>query len=529
MTYTKPIFLCVFLPLAIIIYNIMPQKHRCKVLLISSYIFFWSISDKLIIYLLLTTAIMYGCGLLLNAKQEERNEILKNIPKEQKKEIKAKYLRKQRIIVSITSLVLIGILAVLKYSKFFGTNINNLFEILNIPIRMEIPKFIMPIGISFYTLQAVSYIIDVYKEKIKADRNLGKLALFISFFPQIMEGPICRYEQTAESLWKCERTSYQRLTFGLQRILFGIMKKVLVVDRVNPFILEVFNNYNGYDGGIIAIGMILYTLQLYMDFSGVMDIVIGIGEIFGVTMPENFKQPFFSKTISEFWTRWHITLGAWFRDYIYYPVSLTKKCKNLTSSARKKIGNYYGPLLASSIALFCVWICNGLWHGSAWSYIFFGMYHFILILLGRINEPIVKKINSKLHINNKNFAYKCLQIIKTTILVFFGELFFRAISLRTGLKMCFKIFTEFSFNQIANGKIFEMGIDMQDIIIMFVVVVIIFVISLLKEKGTNIREAIAKKNIVIRWSLYYALIIFTILFGTYGLGVVPLDPMYANF
>ena len=529
MTYTKPIFLVVFLPLVIILYNILPQKHRWKVLLISSYIFFWSISDKLIVYLLLTTAVIYGCGLWLNAKQQERDEILKNIPKEQKKELKAKYVRKQRIIVSIASIILIGILVVLKYSKFFGTNINSLFEIFNIPLRIGIPKFIMPIGISFYTLQAVSYLIDVYKEKIKADKNIGRLALFISFFPQIMEGPICRYEQTAENLWKCERTTYQRLTFGLQRILFGIMKKVLIVDRVNPFILEVFNNYNGYDGGIIAIGMVLYTLQLYMDFSGVMDIVIGIGEIFGVTMPENFRQPFFSKTISEFWTRWHITLGAWFRDYIYYPVSLTKKCKNLTSSARKKIGNYYGPLIASTIALFCVWICNGLWHGSAWSYIFFGMYHFTLILLGRINEPIVKKINSKLHINSKSFWYTGIQIIKTTILVFFGELFFRANSLKDGLAMCSKIFTNFSFEQISNGTLFKMGIDIQDIAIMFAVVVIIFVISLLKEKGINIREAISKKNIVTRWSLYYALILLIIVFGTYGLGVVPLDPMYANF
>ena len=278
-------------------------------------------------------------------------------------------------------------LIVLKYSKFLGTNINSLFEVMNLPIQMPIPQFIMPIGISFYTLQAISYIIDVYKEKIKADKNLGRLALFISFFPQIMEGPICRYDQTANSLWEGKRTTYKGLTFGVQRILFGLMKKIIIVDRVNPLILEIFNNYSNYDGGIIAIGMVLYTLQLYMDFSGVMDIVIGTAEIFGVKMPENFKQPFFSKTISEFWTRWHITLGAWFRDYIYYPVCLTDKCKKITSWGRKKIGNYYGPLLASSIALFCVWICNGLWHGSAWSYIFFGMYHFVLILLGRISVP----------------------------------------------------------------------------------------------------------------------------------------------
>ena len=224
MTYTKPAFLVVLLPLTIIIYNIIPQKHRWKVLLLSSYIFFWTISDKLIIYLLLATGIIYGTGLWLNAKQEERNKILQIAEKEEKKAIKAKYIKKQRAIVTLASILLVGILVVLKYSKFLGTNINNLFEVLHLQVKLIIPRFIMPIGISFYTLQAVSYIVDVYKEKIKADKNLGRLALFISFFPQIMEGPICRYEDTAVSLWKGERTTYNGLTFGIQRILFGLMK-----------------------------------------------------------------------------------------------------------------------------------------------------------------------------------------------------------------------------------------------------------------------------------------------------------------
>jgi len=529
MTYTKPAFLVIFLPLTIIMYNILPQKHRWKVLLISSYIFFWSISNKLIVYLLATTAVIYYAGLGLNKIQEERNTLLKTVEKEEKKKIKEKYLKKQRIVVVITSILLIGVLVLLKYSKFLGTNINNLFDLLGIPFKFGIPRFAMPIGISFYTLQAVSYLIDVYKEKIKADKNIGKIALFISFFPQIMEGPICRYEQTAEKLWEGKKTTYKSLTYGLQRILFGLMKKTLVVDRVNPFILEIFNNYTNYDGGIIAIGMIMYTIQLYMDFSGIMDIVIGIAEIFGVTMPENFKQPFFSKTISEFWTRWHITLGGWFRDYIYYPVSLTKKCKELTSHARKKIGNYYGPMLASTIALFCVWICNGLWHGSAWNYIFFGMYHFTIILIERLIEPLVKNINAKLHINNKNILYRLMQIIRTTIFVFVGELFFRANGLKAGLKMFGKMITNFSFAEITNGTLFTMGIDAYDIMLVAAVIIIVFIIGLLKEKGINIREAIAKKNIVLRWTLYYALIISIILFGTYGLGIVPLDPMYANF
>ena len=527
MTYTDPIFLGVFLPVIVIIYNILPQKHRWKVLLIASYLFFWSISSKLIIYLFLTTGVIYLAGLWINKMQEERNQKLKEVEKEHKKEIKAEYNKKAKGIAVLSTILLLGVLIVLKYSNFLGTNINSLFESLNIPIKIAIPKFLMPVGISFYTLQAISYLVDVYKEKIKADKNLGRLALFISFFPQIMEGPICRYEDIAISLYEGKKTTYESLTFGTQRILFGFMKKLLIVDRINPVILEIFDNYPNYGGGIVAIGMVLYTLQLYMDFSGVMDIVIGTAEIFGVKMPENFKQPFFSKTISEFWTRWHITLGTWFRDYIYYPVSLTQKCRDLTSKARKKLGNYYGPLIASIIALFCVWFCNGLWHGDAWSYIFFGMYHFTLITIERLTEPPVKKLLEKTKINSNAFPYRLMQMIRTTILVFIGELFFRAKGLKAGLAMFGKMITSFSFAEL--GKIFEMGIQPQDLILVCTVVIAITIISILKEKKIDIRQAISKKPIAVRWAIYYLLIVAIVLFGTYGIGIVHLDPIYANF
>ena len=307
------------------------------------------------------------------------------------------------------------------------------------------------------------------------------------------------------------------------------MKKNIIADRLNPLIISVFTGYAEYDGGIVALGMIGYTLQLYMDFSGTMDMVIGIGEIFGVKLPENFRQPFFSKTISEFWTRWHITLGAWFRDYIFYPVSLTNRCKKITTSLRKKIGNFYGPLVSSSIALFCVWICNGLWHGEAWNYIFFGMYHFVLILLGRIIEPLVKKVNEKLKINNQNWLYKGLQMIRTTILVLIGELFFRAFGLQAGFTMFKEMITKFSFNLIGNGTFLKLGLDKGDFIIIAVTTIIVFITSILKEKGINIRERVSKKNIVIRWTLYFALIFMIIIFGAYGEGYVPVDPMYAQF
>ena len=512
MTYWSLIFLFLFLPITIFCYNISPQKHRWKILLTASYIFFWSISGKLLGYLLFTTLSMYFFGRIFTYIQNKRDATLKNSEKDKKKEIKEQYVKKQRRVLILAIIIQVGILLVLKYSSFLGTNINTLLNVLQIPVQLKITEFLIPIGISFYTLQAVSYIMDVYKEKIKADKNIGRLALFISFFPQIMEGPICRYEQTANNFWEGKKTTYESLTFGIQRILWGLMKKMVIADRLNLFLVEIFNNYGSYDGGMIAIAMILYTLQLYADFSGAMDIAIGIGEIFGVKIPENFRQPFFSKSISDFWTRWHITLGTWLRDYVYYPISLSDKCKKLTTKLRKKIGNYYGPLIPSSIALFAVWICNGIWHGSAWNYIFFGMYHFAIILTGKIVEPLVKKITNIFHINRKNFIYVGIQIARTTCLVFIGELFFRANGLKAGFEMFYKMLTNFSLDSIFNGTVFQLGIGRGDFLVIFVSVILLFVVGILKEKGINIRASISKRNIVIRWSIYYALILIIVVF-----------------
>ena len=522
-------YLALFLPVLMLVYNLVPQKHRWKVLLGASYLFFWSISGTLLLYLLFSTLSIHHLGLWLSALQEERDQLLYSVEKSERKAIKASYLYKQRKVVVLGVILHIGILLVVKYSGFLGTNLNSLFEVLHLPIAIPIPDLLQPIGISFYTLQAVSYILDVYRETNKADKNIGRLALFMAFFPQIMEGPICRYSQTATQLWQGNKITYHNMTMGLQRIMYGLLKKMVIADRMNLFIKNVFREYARLDGGVIALAMFCYTIQLYMDFSGTMDVVIGTSEIFGIKIPENFRQPFFSKTISEFWTRWHITLGTWFRDYIFYPVTMSKSMKRITKKARNHIGNHFGPLIAGAIALFCVWLSNGLWQGSGWQFIFFGMYHFVLILSGNIVEPFVKWGTSKLHINRQWTPYKGWQILRTFLLVNIGELFFRADGLDTGITMFSKMVTNFSFASVRSGKLFKMGMDKHDYIIVAITLVIILVISILRERQVAIREEIGKKNIVLRWIVYYALIFFVIIFGAYGTGYHPVEPMYASF
>ena len=523
------LYLILFLPVCVGVYSILPQKCKKYFLLLASYGFFWLISGELVIYLLLTTFSVHYFGIWIDRIGGQMKAALAETPKEERKALKAVYVKKQRAVVVLAVIIHIGVLLVLKYSPFFTTNINLLFHKVGINITLEIPKYLMPIGISFFTLQAISYITDVYRGVIKADDNFFRLALFMSFFPQIIEGPICRYSQTADQLWNVGKIEYKNLTFGIQRILYGMLKKVVVADRLNQFVQNIFDKNHEYQGGIIAIGAVCYTVQLYMDFSGAMDAVSGTAEIFGIKMPENFQRPFFSKTISEFWKRWHISLGAWFKDYIFYPVTSAKKMKKLTSSARKKIGNHYGPLIAGSIALFCVWFCNGLWHGSAWSFIFFGMYHFLLILIGNMLEPPVQAMNKKLHINPKWFGYRLLQILRTGVLVIIGELFFRARGIKAGMNLFGRMVSDFSFSTLNEDLLKKLNIDKYDFIVVGITLLIILTVSILNEKGVCVRESLAKKNIVLRWAVLYGLILYIIIFGAYGLGYTPVDPMYAQF
>lgn len=522
-------YITAFLPLCLIFYSITPTKKKKYFLLFANCVFFWLISGKLVIYLFLTIFSMHYFGLWIDRVQTQMRAELKALPKEERGPIKEKYVSRQRAIVSAAAIMHIGVLIVLKYTAFFGSNINTLFNALNVPITLTIPNYLMPIGISFFTLQAVSYINDVYHGLTKADDNIFRLALFISFFPQIVEGPICRYNQTAEQLWNVKPINYVNLTLGIQRIMYGFMKKAVVADRLNAFMKNYYATYMDYQGGMVVFGAVLYTIQLYMDFSGSMDAVLGTAQIFGIELPENFKRPFFSKTISEFWTRWHITLGTWFKDYVFYPVTTGKRMKKITSSARKKIGNHYGPLVAGSIALFCVWFSNGLWHGSSWNYIFFGLYHFTLILTGNLISPLVKTVNKKLHINPQWKIYKGFQIVRTVILVFIGELFFRAHGLVAGCDMFKRMVTDFSFDMINSETFSKLGIDYYDFAIVGVTLIIVLFVSIMNEKGICLREKLAKKNIVIRWAVLYAMLMYIVIFGAYGLDYVPVDPLYAKF
>ena len=530
------IYLLIFLPGVIVIYAAIPRRGKPYVLLAASYLFYFLICRWIIGYLLATTISVYLWGIALDSIYKKRDKEIAGLPqndkdklKASKKIIKGKYQKYLRTVMWLGVIAHLGLLLTLKYSGFFADNINTVFSKLGIGLSITVLKFALPLGISFFTMQAIAYIVDVYRGTIKADYNLGRIALFMGFFPQIIEGPICRYSQTAESLWNARKIEYKNLTFGIQRILWGMFKKIIIANRLHPIVEEILLGRTGYHGGLLFLGAIGYTLELYMDFSGTIDGVIGTAEIFGVKMPENFKQPLFSHNITEFWKRWHITLGAWFKDYIFYPVTLTKPMKKLSGWGKKRIGNYYGPMLSIAVALFCVWFSNGLWHGAAWSFIFYGMYHFILILLENIFEPPFNKLDEKLHIKKDSKWFRGFQMIRTLILIFIGEMFFYEESLANGLLVFRRMLTDMSFAPGVMRVVTYVKSDIYDLWAIGIGLLVVLVVSFLKEKGVDIRERLAKSNIALRWIILYALIVSIIVFGAYGTGYLAIDPMYANF
>lgn len=521
-------YLAIFLPVVIAAYALCPRRFRWVVLLAFSYVFFWLISGKLIVFILLSTLIMYGVGLKLDALLAQRDERIA-ADKSQRKELKRIYQKKMRGWVAIGVGANILLLVLLKYLTFLSQVGASLLGLFGLQVDPLVASIGVPIGISFYTLMAASYIFDVYRGTAKADRNIARLALFLSFFPQIMEGPICRYNQTAESLWAGRDIEKDNLYRGTVRIMWGLAKKLIVADRLNLLVKPVFADYASYDGGVIAFAAICYTLQLYCDFSGAMDVALGTARIFGVELPANFNHPFFSRTASEFWKRWHITLGTWLRDYIFYPISLSKPLKNLTRAARKTIGNRYGPLVAGAITLFCVWFANGLWHGAGSQYIFFGLYYFVIILLGGFIEPLAQALAEKLHYSRESRWYKGLQIFRTLIVIFVGELFFRAEGLSAGLAMFGQMVTDFTFESFTNGTVLAIGMSAGDFVAIAGAVVILLVVGIIEERGTVISAWLCGKNLAVRWIVLFVLIFSMLIVGSYGFGAAPLEPIYAQF
>lgn len=512
-----------FIILLLIIYVVIPKKVKWVVLLLASYIFYFLNSTKLIVCILLTTLSIYIVGLLMGKVDDKvKDNINKLENKEEKKKIKSKAKATKKKILTVGILFNLGILILMKYTGL----INEIFSV-NIPIL----TLALPLGISYYTLQAISYIVDVYRQKIKPDKNLGRLALFLAFFPQLIEGPIGRYDRLASQLYEAHKITFNNLRSGFSLMLWGYFKKMVIADRVAIFVNAIFGNFSEYTGPIVFVAILGYTLQIYAEFSGGIDIVRGVSELFGINLEKNFENPFFAKSIDEFWRRWNITLGTWLKEYVFYPVSLSKfsmKVNSISSKIFKK--SYLTKIIPVAVSLLCVWICNGLWHGAGIKYIVYGLYYYSIMMLGKILAPFGEKIIKTLKINTQAWSYKLWQIIRTGVIVCFGMLIFRAETLNVAWEMFKSIFKLTGLNLLLTGQGFLIGgLEAKDLLILAIGVVTIFITSLLKEKGIKLREKLFEQNLVFKWGVLYTIILAILVFGIYGVGYDVQSFIYGQF
>lgn len=461
----------VFFPIVIALYFIIPFKKRWILLLIASYYFYMCWRVDYIILIMISTIIDYICS----------NQMSK---------INLKQKRKKWLIISLISNL--GILFGFKYFNFFSENIQTLFNQYNIFYEVPFFNVLLPVGISFYTFQTLSYTIDVYNNKTPAEKHLGVFAVFVSFFPQLVAGPIERSNHLLPQFFKEHKFSYNRVKSGLQKMLWGFFKKLVIANNLAILVNGVYNNVDNYTGAALLVATIFFTFQIYCDFSGYSDIAIGTARVMGFELRENFKRPYFSKSIQEFWQRWHITLSSWFKDYLYIPLGGNRVVKWKW---------YYNIIIT--------FLLSGLWHGAEWTFIIWGALHGTYLVFSiTLNSP--KKYLSKLI---KEYSPKLNNIFDVTItftLVAFAWIFFRANNLDDALYVIKNILTDLNeYNNI--GMQFRgLGIYLSDII--KCVILIFFVIGYsLYERSDDVWKKLQSKPIWIRWSLYY-LMLFGILF-----------------
>jgi D-alanyl-lipoteichoic acid acyltransferase DltB (MBOAT superfamily) len=384
----------------------------------------------------------------------------------------------------------------------------------------------MPLGMSFYTFQTMSYVIDVYYKKYKPEQNIFKFALFVSFFPQLLQGPIGRYDRLSSQLINGNSFDITNIEHGAQRMLYGMAKKLILADRAYVVAGTIFDKLGVYTGAHIVVALLFYSVYIYCDFAGGMDLVIGAAEIFGVKLDENFRQPYFSTSIGEFWRRWHISLGTWMKDYVFYPFSISKPMSKFGKFAKKKFGKQTGRVLPICFANLLIFFIVGVWHGANWKYIVYGLYNGVIIAVSNLLKPLYAKALGACHINGDSWYWRGFKMFRTFVLVNIGWLCDACSSLSEVFKAIGNTFVGFRISAVFDGGLLKMGLNMRDYKVFFVALVIHIIISILKERGVNLREWIDKRPLVLRWAVYIALVFVTAPFGYVG---TTTEFMYAQF
>lgn len=508
---------------ALILYYLVPLRFRWSVLLLASvYFFVKGCSVKLLVGMIGMALFAYAGGLLLD-------QVLSGMKAQTDTGALQALENKRKRITAVFILTEMLILLVLQDNAFFVGNTNTLLHLFGSTASIPAPGWGVPLGISYYTLMLVGYLLDVSWQTSPAQKNPAKLILFTCYYPQMISGPITRYHEMQSHLFEGHRFDHNNVILGAQRIAWGLFKKLVIAERLAVIVKTIYGDPTTFNGLFVFIGIVGYTLQVYADFSGCMDMVIGVSQMFGVVLPENFQTPFYSTNLSEVWRRWHMTLGFWVKDYLLYPVLKSRFLQKVSKSAKKKFGKAASKKIPTYMGMFCTWFFVGFWHGGSWKFIFgSGLFFFVMIVGGQLLEPVFNRLIKLLHINVDCFSWRLFQRIRTFLLFASSVSFGRAASFTEGLKMWKSMFSTFNPYILFDKSLYNLGLSMQDFSVLIIALAVFFVVSLLQQTG-SVREKLSRQNVAFRWLILYILLFSTIIFGFYGPGYDPADFIYAGF
>ncbi len=480
----------IFFPIVTLVYFLIPQKYRYLWLLGASYYFYSCWNAQYALLMATSTIITYLSGIFIDRAKTDTG---------------------RKLSVAVSFILNLAILFYFKYFYFTMDNINLLRGMLGLS-HLE-PKFdvILPVGISFYTFQALSYTMDVYRKEITPEKNILRYALFVSFFPQLVAGPIERSKNLLTQLREKHKFDYNRVRYGLLVMLWGFFLKLVIADRAAILVNTVYDKSSEFGGAILLLATVAFALQIYCDFASYSLIAKGAAKVMGFELMDNFRQPYFSTSIAEFWRRWHISLSSWFKDYLYIPLG----------------GNRKGQM-RKYINLMVVFLVSGLWHGASWNFVIWGFLHGIYQIFGEVTLNARKFCCEVLNIDRKTGHYKLFQQIITFALVTFGWIFFRSEGLTQALTIVKQIFTELEPWAIWTS-ITEMGLDNANLIMLVISCVLLIFVSKREQSGVNVFERVEKMHILARWPVYLGLIFAVLIFGIYGPGFEASQFIYFQF
>ncbi len=489
----------IFFPIVVLIYYLIPNRFKYIWLLIASYYFYTCWNVKYAFLLLGSTVITYASGILLDRiNNSDRDEIGKT--------------RHRKMTVALSFVLNLSILFFFKYFNYTADLITYGFR--RIGIEPNIPAFdiILPVGISFYTFQALSYTMDVYRGEINCEKNFLRYALFVSFFPQLVAGPIERSKNLLAQLKSPKPFDFEKARDGFLLMLWGYFLKLIVADRIAIFVDTVYGDYKTYGGWYVMVATVLFAIQIYCDFAGYSTIAMGAAEILGIKLMQNFDAPYLTTSVVGFWRRWHISLTSWFKDYLYIPLG----------------GDRRGPV-RKQINKMIVFIVSGIWHGANLTFVIWGALNGLYQVIGDVLMPLRNRLADILHLNTDSYGHKLLRCVATFAMVDFAWIFFRADGFSDAIGLMDSIIHIRNPWILVDGSLYNCGLDSANFNFMIITIMIILLVDFLKTRGIVVRNVIARQDYWFRWAVIIFGICFILIFGIWGSGYDETRFIYFQF